>query len=408
MQKQPSVAIAIANFNGAQHLPACLDSVEALDYDGDVETIVVENSSTDGSRELLRDRYPGVRVLSQERNVGFAAAMNVAAAATRADCLALLNNDMRVEPAWLRELVAAYEPASGVPCVSGVILDWEGERVDFVGGFVNFHGAVGQEHFGEPVTDVIVEDGRLLPFPCGGSMLIGRELFLELDGFDDTFFALLEDVDLGWRLRLAGHDVRLAARSRCRHRHNATVSQLPSAERLLLYERNALRMLLKNLGDGSLAPVLAAALLLLAERSALEVGEAARVPVQAVADILRDLDTVVAKRVRVQALRRRSDAEVLAVFGQPFVATRSEDEYLEAAAKVVHLFALQRLFEGEDDPDETAIAATVPVPVTQLIAKWRLELGVDRSAAWHLRRAVWRSLPQRVRDRIRPSTNGRR
>jgi hypothetical protein len=247
-------------------------------------------------------------------------------------------------------------------------------------------------------------------------MLVDRRLFLELGGFDEAFFALLEDVDFGWRLRLAGHDVRLAARSRSMHRHNATVSRLPSAQRRFLYERNALRMLLKNLDDRNVGQVLAAALLLLAKRSALEaaapppdadagdieVPASAFAPIQAVAAVLDDLESLLAERERVQALRRRSDAAVLPLFGRPFMATDSDDGYIEAVAHVVRLFGLEDVFAGARVGDGTLQQVE---PLSQLLAKWRLEYGVDRSALWHLRRAVWQSMPRRVRIRFRPTTD---
>src|SRR5262245_34623411 len=91
----PSVTVVLVNFNGAQHLPDCLDSLLALDYPGEShELLVVDNASTDASLELLANRYPGVRVLAQDENLGFAGGNNVAATFSKAQCLALLNTDM--------------------------------------------------------------------------------------------------------------------------------------------------------------------------------------------------------------------------------------------------------------------------------------------------------------------------
>src|SRR4051812_5466424 len=137
----PTVSLVIVAYNAAHHLPTCLDSLALLDYPADRhEVIVVDNGSTDATQELLRTRYPWVRLLSQERNLGFAEANNIGAAASSSDCVAFVNADMHFESDWLREMVAAYDPARSVTCVSSLILDWEGHHVDFAGGVVNFVG----------------------------------------------------------------------------------------------------------------------------------------------------------------------------------------------------------------------------------------------------------------------------
>src|SRR5438128_3903924 len=152
MSALPTVSVVIPSWNGAEHLRHCLDSLRQVDYPEDgLEVIVVDNGSTDGSRGLLESEYPWVRLVSLEENLGFAAACNEGARAATSDCVAFLNNDMRVEPHWLRGLVSGLDPASGYVCVGGVILDWEGARIGFAGGWVTFHGSAGQEHFLEPM-----------------------------------------------------------------------------------------------------------------------------------------------------------------------------------------------------------------------------------------------------------------
>src|SRR5206468_7131624 len=136
-------------------------------------------------------------------------------------------------------------------------------------GYVTAYGTAGQLAYGEPVEHAAVQDGRELPFPCGGSFLVQRELFVDLGGFDPTYFALFEDVDFGWRLWLAGHKVRLAAGARSFHHHSATGLRIPGHQRIVLLERNALLMLLKNLGEPDAYRFLAAALCLVVERARL-------------------------------------------------------------------------------------------------------------------------------------------
>lgn len=363
--ERPSVTLIIANLNGKRHLQPCLDSVAALDYDRDLlDVVVVDNASTDGSVEYLAERYPWVRVLPQETNLGFAEAVNVAAKASSSDCIALMNNDMRLDPAWLAALVAGYDPEAGYPCVAGLILDWEGRRIDFAEGFVNFHGAAAQGRFHESVDLVDVEDGRELLFACGGSMLVDRELFLALGGFDPAFFAYFEDVDFGWRLWLAGYKVRLAAGAVSFHRHHATGAGFPLYQRALIFERNWLLMLIKNLDEPHVWRLLSAALLLLNQRVVLETGsrrslfdpgrpaaaDSEKVPrialarIHAVADVVEDLDAVLERRKTVQASRRRADGELFRFFERPFAPVREDAPYLEAMVRVSQALGLVELF----------------------------------------------------------------
>jgi len=407
MAPLPSVALVIPSYNGSRFLPECLDSVAALDYPRDLlETIVVDNGSTDGTAELLATRYPWVRVVRRSENLGFAEAVNVGAEASSAECLALANNDMRLDPAWLRELVAAYAPDEGYSCVGGLILSVDGERVDFAEGFVTFHGIAGQIGQGQPVEDISLVDQRELLFACGGSLLVDRALFRELGGFDPAFFAYFEDVDLGWRLWLAGHKVRLAARARSFHHRHGTGLMVPRHQRVVLQERNALLMLLKNVAERDLYRLLAAALCLVSERARLSTltdpkefefgvpvsGTKREVPLKAlahlygVAGFIAGLEDALAKRERVQALRRRSDDEIFALFRRPFRPIYAEASYLESSAALARAFGildrfpdrrLTRLLHvgaGRRDPGFVrAVAAVVPVvqaaegPVEELV-----------------------------------------
>jgi GT2 family glycosyltransferase len=364
----PSVAVVIANWNGAAHLPDCLDSIEHLDYPTDrLDVIVVDNGSSDSSLELLEQRYPWVRVLPQTENLGFAAASNVGAAAATSECVAFLNNDMRVDRRWLTELVASYDPEDGYACIASAILSWEGTHIDFVDGRINFHGAPDAEHQDKPLDEGLIEDGRDLPFACGGAMLISRGVFLDLGGFDPDYFAYCEDVDLGWRLWVTGHKVRLASRSRCFHRRHGTGSALPLQHRMVLYERNNLMSVIKNVSDENFAPLLTAALFLLLERSLIlsgsdraayevgskEVGETELVGrsgmagLHGMSDVLANLDSILTKRAEIQRRRKRSDAEVFDLFRRPFIPVLRNESYLQSSVELRAVLDLDRLFRRQ-------------------------------------------------------------
>ena len=370
MDTPPSVTIILVNYNGREHLAPCLDSVALLDYPAElVATLVVDNASTDGSLELLAQRYPWATVLAQDSNLGFSPAVNLGAAHATTECVALLNNDMRVDPQWLRALTAPYDPASGFVCVAGTILDWDGAHIDFADATINFHGFGQQQGFGLPLAQAeregLIQDGKSLPFACGGSMLVRRQTFVDLGGFDPGFFAYFEDVDFGWRLSVCGYRTRLAAGARTFHRHHGSFSRTAMHERMLLLERNALRALIKNVGDEHLPRLLAASLLLQAKRAEHDarsdrasydvatmademepVHRLATARMHATNDILRDLDGLMAERSRIQALRQVPDHDVFATFGKPFEALGNDTApYVAALDSVVRFLDLGTIFD---------------------------------------------------------------
>ncbi len=395
----PTVAVVIVNLDGAHHLPVCLDSLAGQDYPKEqLEVIVVDNGSKDGSVELLSDRYPSVRVLAQDSNLGFAPAVDLGVRSVDADCVALLNNDMRVADDWVTQLVRLYDPDDGVPCVGGQILSWDGETVDFVRAAMNFTGMGLQLGFGRPRSSVGVEDGEELLFACGGAMLVQRETYLNSGGFDPAFFAYYEDVDFGWRLWTLGGRIRLAAKALSYHRHHGTSSRFPEHQRLLLLERNALRSMIKNYEDENLSTTLGPALLLLVERARSrgsldrapydigadgnETETVARVTLShlhAVGDVVADLPRLMAQRELIQRARLRSDAEVVERFGRPFVPPISDPAYLEAQQRVVASFGLDRRFERHPatrmlvasglEPDEATGVGPRAWEITQVLSQ---------------------------------------
>lgn len=376
---QVSVSIVVVNLNGADHLRTLLRSLDDVEYPPHLlDLIIVDNGSTDDSLAVIGDR-PRTTVLEQGSNVGFAPAVNIGVRASTADCVVLLNNDMRVDSAFISNLVRSFAPEDGYVCVGARILSWDGERVDFGEGSLNYYGMGSQIGYGADADSIGVEDGQELLFACGGAMLVGRQTFLEVGGFDDDFFAYFEDVDLGWRLRLLGYGVRLVKDAICYHRMHGTSSRFPYHQRLYLYERNALRAMLKNYEARNLAPALAAALLLASRRGQVagqlsaasfviggDDAETEVVPrvalsaTHAVVDVLDDLDAIVAKRRVIQAARQVRDDELSALFAFPFLPTAGTPEYVDAQYRVSTLFGLDRLFDKER-------ASTVVVITSELV-----------------------------------------
>ena len=189
------------------------------------------------------------------------------AVAATGDYLVFLNDDTRVEPTWLQEMMATTARHHAA-AVASFIVDWSGARVDFVDGAVSFEGKGFQLRYDDEVQAVALQEKPLL-FACGCAVLIDRAVFSDAGGWDEGTFAYYEDVELGWRLNLLGHPVWFSPGSVVYHKHHGTSGKWPEPPRLRLYERNSLRMLYALLDQDSLQRALPAALMLAADRALL-------------------------------------------------------------------------------------------------------------------------------------------
>ncbi len=358
------VSIITVNWNGKEHLENLLPSLLSLRAR---EIIVVDNGSDDGSVEWIRSQHPTVRVLENSTNQGFCQPNNLAASAARGSVLAMINNDAKADPKWLQ---AGLERLTGeVRCVASRILNWEGDRIDYNGSSLQYLGYALQKDIGRLISEV--SDGDRVLFPCGGAMLIERDYFLDLGGFDEDFFAVYEDVDLGWRIWIQGGEVVLAPDSVVYHRGHGTLSQHPDSKMRYLMHRNALLTILKNYEHEFLRKVFPAALILAVRRAILLSGvrrnsfylwdEPARLPARhvdridglchlvAVDDVLRTLPQTMRKRERVQQRRERSDSEILRLFDDPFRTIVRDPDYVEGEIELQRLFDLDSLFQAKPD-----------------------------------------------------------
>ncbi len=272
MPEQPLVSVVVPYYRGLDHLPALLESIAEQDVPLEkVEFVLVMNSQDDGALELVRDRFPWVRTVDPGANLGYGGGCNWGAREARGTWVALLNTDMRVDPHWLTELLAATHRHPQCVCFGSAILSWNGRRIDFAGSAMNFLGVGYQTYHGGPASWLPAEDQEEL-FVCGGATFVRRDVYLEVGGFDEDFWAYYEDVDLGWRLRVLGHDVLLVPTSIVYHRHHGSFSRVGQERTRLLYERNALLSLIKNYEQATLEQALPVALMLAAKRAFLATG----------------------------------------------------------------------------------------------------------------------------------------
>ncbi|RME39062.1 MAG: glycosyltransferase family 2 protein [Thermoflexia bacterium] len=220
-QSAPFVSVIIPNWNGAAHLPTCLESLRRQTW-RDFEVIVVDNGSEDGSLELLAREYPEVRVLALGENRGFAGACNAGIRAAQGELIVLLNNDTEADPRWLEEVVAAFgrHPEAGIVASKMLLFDRR-DTFHTAGDYYRVDGRPGNR--GVWQTDRGQYDREEYVFSaCGGSAAYRRSMLDDVGLLDEEFFYSCEDVDLAWRAQLAGWRCVYAPRAVVYHKLSAT------------------------------------------------------------------------------------------------------------------------------------------------------------------------------------------
>src|SRR6266480_5111911 len=327
MTPETLVSIIILNYNGREHLGACLSSLQDLEFPKQqLEIIVVDTGSTDGSLGLVKARFPSVVLAQNETNLGFSKAANIGAERAKGEYLAFLNNDMRVEKNWLSVLLETARAGEGFACVGSTVLNWDGTEVDFKGR-IDDAFCLAYEPSDDPSAGLSdAAPYSLTLFASGGAALIQRQAFHELGGFDPDFFLYQEDVDLGWRLWLRGFECVISSESVVYHRGGASSNKLAPEYVHKLSQRHTLCSIFKNLDDRNLRTTLAIVLYFFLERSRWV--PAARESLEmAVDEFKASLDSLIAKRSEVQRTRVRSDAELFALLGHPFNFLVRQESY---------------------------------------------------------------------------------
>jgi GT2 family glycosyltransferase len=244
---RPQIAVIVVNHRATALLERCLDHVAAAlaRVDGGGEVLVIDNAATGDVARAVAARHPGVRVLEEAANTGFASAVARGLRESSAPWVALVNNDADLEPDCLRALLAAGEADGRVGSVAAQVRFTERPGVlNSAGLEVDRLGVAWERLAGAPAAagDAAARD----VFGATGCVALFRRAMLDaIGGFDPAFFAYLEDVDVAWRARAAGWRCVYEPAALAHHLGSAT-SREGSAFKYRLVGRNRMRLLAKN------------------------------------------------------------------------------------------------------------------------------------------------------------------
>ena len=365
----PRVSVIVVNYCGAEHTVTCLRALrDELDWPADrLELICVDNASGDSSAQRIAAEVPQARLIRSATNTGFAGGCNLGVGKATGSIVAFLNNDARPHRDWVRAAVKVLHAEPDVAAVASKVLDWDGERIDYVDGGLTWYGMGYKPHIGK-LDNGAHDTAHDVLFGTGAALLVRREVFTRLGGFDERFFMFCEDVDLGWRLNLRGYRVRYEPASIAYHRHHASLRGADPARETYLLERNALAALYKNVSDETLATVLPAALALAVRRATArgecdptELEMTRRAPgteapgpmtvprvtmagVYAIDRFVEMLPALAASRRAEQAVRVRTDADLLPLMRNALERTSPEIPYLLAHDAIVEALGVAQVY----------------------------------------------------------------
>ena len=239
----PMISVIIVSYESGPTLERCLARLRAQTF-SDFEILLVDNASTDGAPQTAMAADPTIRFLEPHANLGFAAGNNLAARQARGRWLVLLNPDAYAQADWLEALVAGAERHPEVRCFTSLqmvadepgLMDGAGDVMTSAG--IPFRGGYRRR------LPADLAEGEVFS-ACGAATMIDRDLFLGLGGFDERFFCYCEDVDLGYRLRLAGETTLFLPAARVEHVGSASTG-VRSDFAIFHGSRNRIWTFLKN------------------------------------------------------------------------------------------------------------------------------------------------------------------
>lgn len=236
------VTVAVVSWNTRALLERCLESLHADAHSGTADVWVIDNASSDGSAELVRERFPWVSLIASSENLGFGAAVNAVAARTHSDWIAPANADTRVTPGALARLLAEgrAHPEAAVMAPRLILPGGDTQHSVYPFPTVAFTlayvlGAVARSR--RLARHWCIDEGfdpdlaREVDWAVGAFLLVRRDAFAQVGGFDEAQWMYAEDLDLNWRLARAGHRARYVPEARVHHAESSATTQAWGGER---------------------------------------------------------------------------------------------------------------------------------------------------------------------------------
>ncbi|GFP32661.1 rhamnosyltransferase [Candidatus Hakubella thermalkaliphila] len=311
MEKE--VAILISNYNGKHFLEYCLPSV--LDQSGaDFDVFLIDNASSDGSADFVRENFPQINIIQNKENLGFAEGNNVGIRKVidRYPYIAFLNNDTKVNKDWLKELLKSIDRSSEIGISTSVILDSQGQMIQGAGGY--FASVVTGTNAGAFHNQEYRDFDLTKDFPVfwasGCSFLVKSQILREIGLFDENYFSYYEDIDLSWRTLMHGYRITCSVGSCVCHYGSGTWKGRPPS--FYLAERNRLLTYFKNLSCFNLLWILPILLLARLVFAVLFFDSLAHfvAKLRGILSALLWIPRYLPKRKNIQRLRRVGDQEV--------------------------------------------------------------------------------------------------
>ncbi|MGN6193464.1 MAG: glycosyltransferase family 2 protein [Ginsengibacter sp.] len=252
LTSSPSVALVILNWNGKNFLEKFLPSVMASDYEN-LSVIVADNASTDDSVLFLKNNYPGIKIIINPENEGFAKGYNSALKQVSADYYILLNSDVEVTKGWIEPVIFLMECDKNIAaCQPKVLSFYNKNKFEYAGASGGWIDAFGYPFSRGRVFDFCendegqYNDTEEIFWATGAAFFVRSKVFHELRGFDEYFFAHQEEIDLCWRMKRAGYKIFAVPSSVVYHVGGGTLP-MGNKRKIFLNFRNNLVMLAKNL-----------------------------------------------------------------------------------------------------------------------------------------------------------------
>jgi GT2 family glycosyltransferase len=239
----PLISVVVLNWNGDRVVGQCLMSLQVQTYHP-LEIIVVDNASTDGSVDLIQERFPDIKLIINTKNQGFGGGNNVGIRASRGRYIMMLNNDTRLDPRCIEELKRAIEKGHRYGgCASKILLEYENDLIDAAGIVVCPDGlSIGRGRLEK--GDQYDEEMEVF-FASDCACLYRREMLDDIGLYDEDFFAYADETDMGWRAQLSGWKCIYNPKAIVYHFHSAS-SGTYSPFKAFLVERNRIWVAIKS------------------------------------------------------------------------------------------------------------------------------------------------------------------